>query len=153
MGCTWVTGNDGKAGGSWGQLLISCANSQPKVVVSASGSQFIQQIIIKVKSVYSWACPSSAPACSLLLLIVADCRRIKHITNYISFTLLGQIGCLVLDSDMATMWPLGCAKKQKFVQIKPILGLWLSLYLKRHQKKFQEFRGFLCWVPSILSFG
>ena len=39
---------------------------------------------------------------------------------------------------------LGCFEKQKVVQIKPIMGLWLCLYLQRLQKKFQEFRGFLC---------
>ena len=50
------------------------------------------------------------------------------------------------------LWRVGCAKKQKVVQIKPIMGLWLCLYLKRHKKKNQEFRGLLSWVPSILSF-
>ena len=50
-------------------------------------------------------------------------------------------------------YPLGCAKKQKYFRINPISGIWLCLYLRRHNKKFQEFRGFCCWVPSILRFG
>ena len=41
-------------------------------------------------------------------------------------------------------WLVGCAKKLKVVQIKPIMGLWLRLYVKRHQKKIPEFGGFLC---------
>ena len=50
-------------------------------------------------------------------------------------------------------WTIGCAKKQKYFRINPISGIWLCLYLRRHNKKFQEFRGFCCWVPSILRFG
>ena len=60
-----------------------------------------------------------------------------------------------LSSKLSELWDfsLGCNKKQKYFRIKPIIGIWLCLYLRRHHKKFQEFRGFRCWVPLILRFG
>ena len=45
-----MTGDDGKAGDSGRQLLISCANSQSKVVVSASGNQFDSTNFYKSKA-------------------------------------------------------------------------------------------------------
>ena len=47
----------------------------------------------------------------------------------------------------------GCHEKQKVVRINPIINTELCLYPMRYQKKFQEFRGFRSWRPSILRIG